>query len=206
MSGFLGIGGGPSKETKSAWANEQNVFNYALPLVKETAATGTATTATGVGTMEGVKKYFQDIMSGSRPAQFAAIAPEVNAINTQSDAARAKQSAFGTQRTGGATAANTEADTARMTAANNALFGIRPAAAESTAKIGEAEANIGSQQFANGLRALGISEDAIQNLVNSTLQAKDMEMQNRMGYFKDMMGLASRAFAKLGWIEATPNK
>lgn len=198
MSGFLGIGGGPSKETRTAWGNEQNVFNYALPLAKETAATSTATTAAGVGSMEGVKKYFQDIMSGSRPAQFAAIAPEMNAINAQSDASRSARAAFGTQRTGGTAGANMEADTARMTAANNALFAARPVAAEGAAKIGEAEANIGSQQFANGLRALGISEDAIQNLVQSTMQAKDMEMKNRLAYFQAIMGMASRAAGQAG--------
>ena len=190
MGGFFGIGGSSAKTDRNrslyGWGEEQNVFNYALPLAKslnaqgqDTTRAGLTTVDTGLGTLAGVKKYFQDIMSGSRPAQLAAVAPEVNAVNEASDAARTSQAWFGTSRGGGTNAANQEAEIRRQAAIDNAIFAARPGAAAETAKIGSMEsqiglgkAGVGLEQLNQGLRALGLSEQAIQHIIDSSITSR----------------------------------
>lgn len=193
------------------WGEEQNVFNYALPLAKDLNAQGQNTVSrgltnvdTGLGTLAGVKQYFQNIFSGARPATLAAVAPEINQINQMSDAARASQAWFGTARGGGTNAANQEAEIRRQAAIDNAIFAARPGAASETAKIGEAEsriglgkAGVGIEQLASGLRALGIGEEAIQHFIDSSnASRRDSTAINQQSQ-SDWRTMASDIFSQI---------
>ncbi len=191
MSGFLGFGGSDAKRANEGMAVEKNVFNWGLPKSKEMMKTSEATTDTGLDTMTQVKKYFTDIFSGSRTAQFAAAAPEINAINEKGDAARTAMSNLGTARGGGVAGAAQSAESTRMKSIDDALFGIRPAAATETAKIGEAEANVGLQQLSAALRTLGLSEEAIQHYISSAIEQRKASTGawgNLLGFISSVAG------------------
>jgi hypothetical protein len=143
-----------------------------MPLGKEEATTATGTTKSGLGTMESVKKYFQDIFSGPRSAQLAAVAPAINATNEMADASRAKEAWFGTSRGGGTNEANQQADIQRTSTISNLIFGARPEAAKATAEIGKAQADVGLQQMTNALWALGLSESVIQHIIDSSIVSR----------------------------------
>lgn len=151
---------------------QKNVFNYGMDTAKSLEPKAEATTQSGLNAMDSVKQFFTNIMSGSRPAQFAALAPESNAINAQSDAARTSSAAFGTARGGGTAPAAVNADTARMKAIDDALFGLRPQAAQNVATIGGKEADIGMEQLSAALKSLGLSDEAISHYVSAALNQR----------------------------------
>jgi hypothetical protein len=197
MGGFLGIGNSSAKADRNralgGWGVEQNLFNYAIPTAEAGVTSADTTTNSGLGTMEGVKKYFTDIMSGSRPTQMAAAAPEINAATDAADASRRARATFGTARGGGVNAGAQTAETDRMTAINNALFGARAGAAKGAAAVGESEATIGVQKMANALRMLGMGEDAVQHFINSSItsrkdsQAINVQTQNQIRQFASQL-------------------
>ncbi len=149
-----------------------DIFKYTMPVAKSNITTGTANTQTGMGSLDAVKQYWTGILSGSRPAQMAAAAPEINAINEASAAQRAKEGAFGTSRGGGTNAAAQSAETQRMSDINNAIFATRPAAAQGLTTVGKAQADVGLQQMSNGLRAIGLSEDAVKAIIDSAMGSR----------------------------------
>lgn len=203
MGGFFGIGGNANEDRNRAeegWNQEKNVFNYSLPLSKTLNAQGQSTVGSGLSGMDAVKSFFQQIYSGSRPAQLASVAGETNAINAQADAQRRQAAAMGTGRTGGTAALNQEAEANRMAQINNMIFGARPAAAQQAGQISTAEANVGLQQLSAGLRALGLSEEAIQHFIDSSLQSRKMETDISRQKTQDWLGLASRTAKAIGSV------
>jgi hypothetical protein len=161
--GFMGslFGAGGGSQAKSAFKNYQGGVNSANDLSDWTTTQGKATTQTGLNTLDTAKQYWTGILSGSRPAQMAAAAPEINAANEADAAQRAKESAFGTSRGGGTNAAAQNAETQRMTNVNNSLFGARATAAQQTA-------DIGNKQMEAGLKSLGISDDMIKSIISGS--------------------------------------
>lgn len=246
MGGFLGIGGSSAKTDRGrslwGWDKEQNFFNKVMGLAdtltdKSTATdeygrdilktgldyakTGFRGTQTGMDTLGGAKRYFQTIMSGSRPDMMAAIAPEVNAVNETADASRTGGATFGTQRGGGVNAAAQSAETQRMTDITNAIFGARPGAAGQVAKIGGEEADIGAsqagiglgvgrlgteeqdlgiKQLESGLRALGLSQSAIQHIIDSSIKSRKDSYAINKDTRNDILKFASALFGALGGI------
>src|SRR4029077_4284876 len=168
VSGFLGIG--QNKPEKQAYGELGNVFNFALPLAQSTSSAGAGTTKaglstvnSGLNTLSGPLAYFQKLMSGNRPAMEQAVAPEANAPRASSDAAARNQAATGTARGGGTAGGNQQRHTDVMAQIDNLLFGARPAAAKAAADIGTTqsqiglgESQVGNQQLAAALQALGI--------------------------------------------------
>jgi len=178
-----------------------DIMKQSLPVAKTGIATGTANTQTGMGSLDAVKKYWTDILSGSRPAQMAAAAPEINARNEMDAAARAKEGAYGTSRGGGTNSAAQDAETQRLTDISNSIFGTRAKAAPGLTAVGTVQAEVGLQQMANGLRALGISEDAIKSVINAAQGNRQTSAdlsQNDM--FNLGQTIASIPFDKIGSI------
>jgi len=168
MGGFLGIGGSGAQHNRNinlaAAGNLNNVFNYAMPLGENLASTGQQTTAAGVGDINQSLGYWSKLLSGSRPAMQAAIAPETNAVLSGADAQRRQQAAMGTARGGGTAGANQqEADKTKATI-DNALFGVRPEAARQVGELGTKVAGIGTAETADALNALGLGEDVEKTL------------------------------------------
>lgn len=176
MGGFLGIGGSSAKTdrntqgggTQGLW----NVFNYALPFAQDTNKQGTQKTDTGFGSLEDASKFFKTIMSGDRTAFAKAEAPAVNAVNEAADMKRKQEAWFGTQRGGGTNAANQQLDTQVQSTIDNARFAAMPAAAQQVGQLGQAESNVGLNQIQEGLRALGLSEAATAEIVDSAIRSR----------------------------------
>lgn len=155
------------------WNGEWSIFNAAMPMGMDQAKGAADTTNTGLGSLNFAKSIYQDLAMGNKTATAAATAPAVNAINTQADAQRLNEAAFGTARGGGTNAANQQAESNRLAQAGNAMFAVRPEAAAGVAKIGETEANVGIQQMSAALRTLGLSEEAIQHIIESSGKSRN---------------------------------
>ena len=162
----------------------KNVFNYGLDTAKSIEPKAQETTTSGLSAMDQVKSFFKNIMSGSRPAQFAAAAPEINAINERSDAARTQQSNLGTARGGGVASTAADAETSRMKSTDDMLFGARTGAASEVGKLGAQESQVGLEQLSAALRALGMSDEAIAHFTQAAIQKKAQNTQGWMNLFK----------------------
>lgn len=186
--GALGklFGGGAEKAAlKEGWRKMNQLYNYTFPLGKQTAEEGRNTITEGMNTLKSPEQYFTDILSGSRPQLMGAIAPEVNAINEVAQAGRETEGAYGTGRGGGSAAANREAETERQKATYGSIFGARPQAAESLVGIGKVKSEVGLQQFSNALRALGLSQSAIESILQSAGQSRAIGSAENKDFMKD---------------------
>lgn len=181
MGGFLGVGNSSAKTDRGnqlAGVNANwDVFNRGLPLSDAQSTAGTATTNQGLQGIGDSMAYWKKILSGNQTAVGAAAAPVVNQANQQDDAARRQQAQLGTARGGGVNAANQQAETGRMTTANNAVINAQPAAATSLEKAGTDVASVGSQQLTKALQALGLSEGAASELVDSSIKSRPASEQ-----------------------------
>jgi hypothetical protein len=207
MGGFLGLGGNSKIDKGMSGAN--NIFNTGMDMSGDLSKAGFGTTNTGLDTMktglsslDEAKDFFGKIMSGNRPAQFAAVAPEINTINAQSDAQRTQAANLGTARGGGVAGASADAETSRMKSIDDMLFGARTGAANSTerigteqAQIGQAQANVGMEQLSAALRALGLSDEAIAHYTEAALGRKQQNTEGWKNLMK-LIGGGPAAFAK----------
>ena len=195
MSGFLGIGGNSATTDRSnqlAGINANwNVFNAGMPLSQAQSTSGQSSTATGqstlgtsLGSLGSADSFWKSILSGSPTATAAAAAPATNAALAQADASKAQQASMGTARGGGVAGTNQQLDTQTRANIDNSVFGVRPAAAAQETQLGTAEAgvgatqaNIGNQQMLQALRALGLSESAANEIVNSSIASRPTSIQ-----------------------------
>jgi hypothetical protein len=175
LDSLTSLFGGGNKKIDEGLAGEKNIFNYGLDTGKALQKTSTDTTNEGMGTLDQVKKFFTDIM-GNRSSQFAAMAPEVNSTNNQSDAARTVAANMGTSRGGGTAASSANSEAARMKAIDDALLGARPQAAQGAAEIGKTQATIGMDQLSAALKSIGLSDEAIAQYTQGAEKEKEMNM------------------------------
>ena len=175
MGGFLGFGANDKIDT--GMSDTKNVFNYGLDTAKQEKTAGDTTTSSGLSAMDSVKDFFKNIMSGSRPAQLAAVAPETNAINAQSDAQRTQSANLGTARGGGVAATNANAENTRMKTIDDMLFGARTGAANSEEQVGAQEANVGMEQLSAALKSLGLSDEAISQYTTEAFKKKENDVE-----------------------------
>lgn len=187
MGGFLGIG--QSKSEKAGQGMLSNIFNFALPLAQTTSASGQGTTAAGLGTtgrglnaLSSPLNYFQRLLSGNRAAMSQAVAPEAAAARSASDAARRQLATSGTARGGGVASTNQQQQDQLRAQIDNLLFGARPAAAKGAADIGTtvaqtglSTAEVGNQQLAAALQALGIGGGAAGAQYTGALSKESMQ-------------------------------
>jgi hypothetical protein len=141
MSGFLGIGGSSASTDRKMQLQSSgglsNLFNWALPQGQQAVGAGMSDLSSAGG-------FFKSLVSGNRTALNQTIAPQVNAANATSDAQKRQLSASGTARGGGTAPANQTRDTDIIGKIQNALFSARSGAAGELAKVGGAEANVGT--------------------------------------------------------------
>jgi len=170
MGGFLGIGGSSVKTDRShqlaGYGDLQNVFNFALPTSQSLESSGAATTKEGLSTLGDANSFWKNILQGSRPQVMQAVAPAVNAAESQEDAARRQQVASGTSRTGGVNAGNQDAQFKTQGAIDTAIAALPGQAASEEGKIGAATASIGQGVVGEALNALGLGSNAAQNLTS----------------------------------------
>ena len=182
MGGFLGFGANDKIDT--GMSDTKNVFNYGLDTAKQEKTAGDTTTSSGLSAMDSVKDFFKNIMSGSRPAQLAAVAPETNAINAQADAQRTQSANLGTARGGGVAATNANAENTRMKTIDDMLFGARTGAANSEEQVGAQEANVGMEQLSAALKSLGLSDEAIAQYTQGAQGEKNANTQGWLNALK----------------------
>ena len=162
------IGGSSAKTDRSnqlqSYTNLKNIFNWALPFAKSTAASGQREVSAGEGDLGTAAGYLKSLVQGGRASTNAAIAPEVTAVEAARDAAKRSAEASGTARGGGMAAVNQERDAQAQAAIDQAMFGVRPAAARELAQVGQAEGGLGLGETKTGLESAQIGERSAADL------------------------------------------
>lgn len=169
----------------------QDLFGITTPMGKAMGTAGQGTMQSALQTVQQPKDYWSSILSGSRPAQMAAVAPEISNINDIAAASRAKEGAYGTARGGGTAGANVEAETQRQAAIDRALFATRPEAAKGVLQAGQVQGQLGAEQLSAGLRALGLSEEMISRIMSTATANRQQayaEHQNKMRNIGNIIG------------------
>ncbi len=165
IGGLFGALGGNARNTDrqqqlTGMGDLQNVFNFGMNQGKTGYQTGAGTEAGALEQLGGPAAYYQKLLSGNRAAAMSAVAPTVNAVNAQTDAAARQNATSGTARGGGVNAANQQIDTSKQAAVENAITGAREGAAGGAAKVAGEEGQIGSTQLSAALNLLGLGERA----------------------------------------------
>ena len=143
-----------------------NVFNYGFNTGKTNAATGLNAQQAGLQQLAAPANYYQKLLTGNRAAAMSAVAPTVNAINSQTDAQARQASTMGTARGGGVNAGNQQVDTAKQGAVENAITGAREGAASGATGVAGATAGIGSSIASQALQLLGLGEHAATSMTS----------------------------------------
>jgi len=188
----LGIGGINSKQQNQSIGNLNNLFNFGMSAGKSGLATGGHTQASALGSLADANTYFKNLASGNRAATTQAVAPAINSTLAASDAAKRQQSAMGTARGGGVAGTNQQREQATQAQIDNALFGVRPAAAGQAAQI-QAEtagktADIGTSQMQAALQALGIAGTATSNAGDIATKARQQAAQEQAAAIQSVVG------------------
>lgn len=213
MGGFLGIGGSSAKTDRKTelqgFGDLSNVFNFGMDTSGQEQKTGQDitnqgldVTKTGLGDLSTSDDYWKKLLSGDRTTMAQAVAPEQNAVQTQSDAGRADAARTGTARTGGTAGATQTAHDATMAKVDNLLFSARPTAATQVADIGKSEAGIGLGEAGVGQselnNALGFgnlaersASDLTSNARESRMNSFNINKQTQQDWQKFISGIAS---------------
>lgn len=149
-----------------------NVFNYGFNTGKSTFATGLTAEKSGLEQLGGPAAYYQKLLTGNRASALSAVAPTVNAVNSQTDAAAKQAATMGTARGGGVNAGQQQVDTAKQAAVENAITGAREGAASGAAGVASATAGIGSSMAAQALQLLGLGTHAATSLTSIADQSR----------------------------------
>ena len=173
MGGFMGIGGSGAKADRS-WQSLSagglnSIFNWALPSAQSSIGAG-------MGNLQKAGSFWQTLMSGNRSAVNQAVAPQVNAANTQADAQKRQLAASGTARGGGVACQQQQTDTNKLAQIQNLLFGARTTGASELGKIGAQEGAIGANLAAD-------AGNAATNLgaLGTNARGQDLQQQNALG-------------------------
>ncbi len=202
MSGFLGIGqSGGQKSDRNMFLNStnqlNNVFNYAMPQSQGMQKTGAGTTASGVNALGSASGYWQKLLSGSRPALEASVAPERNMIESTGDAARRQQETMGTARGGGTAGANqTQQDTINAQV-DQAILGQRAGAATQEAAVGGKIADVGLSQQQEATQLLGLGTES--SAAAGSLSEEDYKTQTSKNQQMTSDILTGLAFGLAEW-------
>lgn len=172
-----------------ASGDHRNVFNYALPQAQQTQATGQQTLNTAQRTLQPAQSYWERLLQGGRGDIAQLSAPAVSAAQAQSDAAARQAATMGTSRTGGGAAIQAEApaQTAQNIdqIINQNLVGGRQAGAEGLSKIAGQQAQIGDVQLANSLRLLGLSDDAVNQILTNATNSRQISQNINSQMFQE---------------------
>lgn len=188
MGGFLGIGGVNSKQQNASIGNLSNLFNFGLSTAKSGVASGASTTGAGLSGLGDANSYFKNLAGGNRAAMQQAEAPAINATLSGADASRRQSAASGTARGGGTAGANQTAKDSAMAKIDNALFGVRPAAATGEAQTSGKIADVGTQQGQLGLEAANIGSNAAYSAGEIATGARTQAGSEQQQVIKDIFG------------------
>jgi hypothetical protein len=164
--------------------NLENLYNFGF-------GTGKQANAAGNSSLGAAGSYWNSLLSGNRAATSAAIAPETNQINSAADASRRQQAATGTARGGGVAGANQQQQTNTQAQVDNAIFAVRPQAAQQTAQIGGQELNEAQGLFGTSASAAG----AAGNIATQARQESASEQQSIIG---DVFGFLPKSLGLNG--------
>lgn len=175
MSDF-GIGGSSAKtdrgETLKGYGDLSSIFDFGSNTAKTDTATGTNTTASGTSALGTALGYFKNLLSGGRNTAMAAIAPTVNAAQSQNDAQRRAVAASGTSRGGGTAGVEQQADDKMNAGVDNDLMQARSGAAGGVAQIGNDLAKVGTQEQGLGIDAAGVADKSAQQLTGDSIDSR----------------------------------
>lgn len=198
MGGFLGIGNSPEKTDRgnqlAGVSADWSVFNRGLPAYDAGTKAGTSTTQTGLDTLGTAQNYWQNITQGNKTALNSAAAPAANAVQEVSDASKAEQAQMGTARGGGVAGANQQTQTAVNSKIDDTSLELQPKAATALTSIGTEQANVGQQQKAEALQALGLSAETAREIIQSSIESRPVSEKAR----KDVQNQWSTALASIG--------
>ncbi len=194
MGGYLGMGHAAYKQDRGAqlsgeqeqWTNLREArsrYDQLYPGASQLFQGAQSNLGQGAN-------YFKNIL-GSRPEAMAAVAPETNAINAQGDAQRQAAANLGTARSGGTAAPQQQAEQLRTKAINDAIFGVRPQAAQQVAQIGGQQGQLSEEQLSNSLRALGLSSDVANQIVQNALRSRQVSFEQNKDIGQQWKDLAA---------------
>lgn len=170
---FGGNGANTDRQQQlKGYGDLSNVFNYGFNTGKSTFGTGMNAEQSGLQQLSAPAQYYQKLLSGNRAAAMSAVAPTVNAVNSQTDANARQASAMGTARGGGVNVGNQQVDTTKQGLVENAITGAREGAAAGATGVAGATAGIGSSIAGQALNLLGLGEHAAQNLTEDASQSR----------------------------------
>jgi hypothetical protein len=178
MGGFLGIGGKNSKQQNQSIGNLNNLYNFGMN-------SGSSSTSAGSSSLGAAGSYYSNLLSGSRTASQAAIAPEANQVRSAADASRTQQATMGTARGGGVAATNQQATDKTNATVDNALFSARAGAAQG-------EAAVGGEQAQQGLGLLNNASSSKSNAGSIATNARQQAASEQQSIIGDIFGFASR--------------
>lgn len=127
--GFFGIGGGPSNEEKSQYADEAGLANFA--------------TSEGEGDILASDKFWKSILAGDTASISKVLGPEMSAVNKQGQQAKKTASEFG-NRSGGTNAGMQMADDTTRTTVDEMLSSLTGKAAGALGSSGSSLLSTGS--------------------------------------------------------------
>jgi len=191
MGGFLGIGGSSAKTDRgnqlAATSGDWNLFSYGMGQGQAGQATGQADLNTAMATLGAPQDYFTKLLTAGRTQTAQSSAPAVDQTLANATATRNAEGTFGTSRTGGTVAANREASSNTQSQIdqiiNTNLQTGRQQGAQGLEQISSAQASIGDTELRNSLAALGLSEQAVNQILSNSTQSKqnDPNVGNAVG-------------------------
>lgn len=178
MGGWLGVGSSGAKTDRgnqlagisAAWGDKATADNAYTKGIEA----GTTNTDKGLGTLDQIKNFWMNRVSGNRTALQGAAAPVINNVVGQADAAKTQQANLGTSRGGGANAGNQQLQQQVMGQENKAIADVQPEAAKEVSQIGTTQANIGQGQMAKALQALGLSAETTREITDSSAKSREL--------------------------------
>ncbi len=162
---------GPSKMGQASLDSLQQAQGKGMDLANQASMRanpllGGGTSALGQGT-----DYFSDLLSGNRGRMTAAVAPELDEINTQFQGAR--NAIAGGPRGGGRSSALAQLPGQQASAQARLLMGIRPGAANSLLGAGQAQLGAGSSLLNAATQGLYAGTNAGKSILDYDLQAQE---------------------------------
>jgi hypothetical protein len=180
MGGFLGIGGSSAKTDRSnqlnATSGEYQIFNQGLPAGQASQAAGQADISQALSGLGLPADYYKSLLTAGRTSTAASAAPAINAEIGQNDTQRRAEATFGTSRTGGAAAKTAEASEGSKANIDNIISTQlqtgRKEGAQGLQDISKEQAGIGSVELSNAMAQLGLSQDAINSILNNATTSR----------------------------------
>jgi predicted Zn-dependent protease len=206
LVGSGALGGSSAKRDRSDYLDSQsrmgNVFNQAFGFGQGLENRGTAATGQGMQDLGTSGNFFRRLTSGNRAATTEAMAPQINAVESQGDAERRQQASLGTARGGGAAGVNQDARSRRMAAIDNMLFGAQTGAAKEVGDIGRTEAGVGLGETGQGIGAVSGAGDLAAKAGEESLASRklsdEMHRQATGDISKGITGTLANIFKMIG--------